>query len=135
MSEPESATEALRWLRYAQEDLEVAGQMARAARSRYVCWFSQQAAEKALKAALVLEGVDFPYSHDLRRLRDIFPAGWPQGAAPALLDRLTEWGAEARYPGDWPEPSAEDAARAEAEARAVYDFIAAEFGRRGIAVE
>ena len=135
MSEPESRAEALRWLRYAQEDLEVAGQMARAARPRYACWFSQQSAEKPLKAVLVLESVDFPYSHDLRRLRDLFPEGWPQGASPDLLDRLTEWGAEARYPGDWPEPTAADAARAESEARSVYDAVAAEFNRRGVTLE
>ena len=135
MSEPESAAEARRWLRYAQEDLEVVGQMARVARPRYACWFSQQAAEKALKAVLVLESVDFPYSHDLRRLRDLFPTDWPQGAAPDLLDRLTEWGAEARYPGDWPEPTAADAARAESEARSIYDAVAAEFSRRGLTLE
>lgn len=135
MSEPESAAEARRWLRYAGEDLEIAGQMARAGRSRYACWFSQQAAEKTLKAVLVLESVDFPYSHDLRRLRDLFPDGWPEDAAPDLLDRLTEWGAEARYPGDWPEPTAADATRAESEARSIYDAVAAEFARRGLTLE
>ena len=133
MSGAERATEALRWLGYDAEDIEVAGQMARAGRPRYACWFCQQAAEKALKAALVLEVVDFPRSHDLRRLRALFPEGWPEGAAPAVLDRLTEWGAEARYPGDWPEPTPADATRAASEARAVYDDVASEFGRRGIA--
>ncbi|MXX18044.1 MAG: HEPN domain-containing protein [Dehalococcoidia bacterium] len=135
MSEPESAAEALRWLSYAREDLEIAGQMALASRSRYACWFSQQAAEKTLKAVLVMESIEFPYSHDLRRLRDLFPEGWPQGASPDLLDRLTEWGAEARYPGDWPEPTAADATRAESEARSIYDAVAAEFSRRGLTLE
>lgn len=58
MSEPESVAEALRWLRYAHDDLEVAGQMAQEpTRSRYACWFSQQAAEKALKAVLEWSGL------------------------------------------------------------------------------
>ena len=134
MSEPEAAAEARRWLRYALDDLEIAGQMARdAARPRYACWFSQQAAEKALKAALVLEGIDAPYIHDLRRLRNLLPADWPGEAA--ILARLTEQGAESRYPGDWPELTPEDAVRAEAEARVVCDSVVAEFARRGVGVE
>ena len=136
MSEPEAAAEARRWLRYALDDLEIAGQLARdATRPRYVCWFSQQAAEKALKAVLVLESIEFPYVHDLQRLRNLFPDNWPEGPGPDVLARLTAWGSESRYPGDWPEPTADDAARAEADAQAVYDSIAAEFGRRGVAVE
>ncbi|MCY4615587.1 MAG: HEPN domain-containing protein [Chloroflexi bacterium] len=39
------------------------------------CFHSQQAAEKALKAALVLEGIEFPYVHDLTRLRNLLPRG------------------------------------------------------------
>ena len=44
---------------------------------RNVCWLSQQAVEKALKAAFVLEGMDFPHIHDLDRLRNSLPEGWP----------------------------------------------------------
>ena len=99
------------------------------------CFHSQQAAEKALKAALVLEGIEFPCVHDLRRLRNLLPDGWPGGPSNIALQRLTEWGAESRYPGDWPELSTAAAAGAEADARAVYDSIATEFGRRGVAVE
>ena len=72
------------------------------------CFHSQQAAEKALKAALVLESIEFPYVHDLRRLRNLLPDGWPGGGSNIALQRLTEWGAESRYPGDWPELTAED---------------------------
>ena len=136
MSEAEAAGEARRWLRYALDDLEIAGQMARdAARPRNVCWFSPQAVEKTPKALLVLESIEFPYIHDLQRLRNLFPDSWPEGAGSDVLARLTAWGSEFRYPGDWPERTAEDAARAEAGARAVYDSIAAEFGRRRVVVE
>lgn len=44
----------------------------------------------------------------------------------------TEWGSEAEYPGDWADPIAADAVQAEAEARTVYDAIAAEFALRGV---
>ena len=52
--------EALRWLRFSEEDLDVALRLITGPPSapRHACW-RQQAAEKAL-AALVLDGVDFP---------------------------------------------------------------------------
>ena len=137
MSEPEAAPEARRGLRSAREDLHMV-RMALGEDPPVVgpaCFHSQQAAEKALKAALVLEGIEVPYVHDLRRLRNLLPDGWPGGPSNIALQRLTEWGAESRYPGDWPELSTAAAAGAEADARAVYDSIATEFGRRGVAVE
>ena len=137
MSEPEAAPEARRWLRSASEDLHMV-RMALGEDPPVVgpaCFHSQQAAEKALKAALVLEDIEFPYVHDLRRLSNLLPDSWPRGPSHVALQRLTEWGAESRYPGDWPELTVEDAAGADADARAVYDSIAAEFERRGVAAE
>jgi len=76
------------------------------------CWHSQQASERALKADLVLEGIDFPFTHDLNALRNKLPDSWPVRAD---LAELTGWAVQARYPGEWPEPSAADAVRAESE--------------------
>lgn len=129
--------EALRWLRFSGEDLAVAQHLLTALPSapRHVCSLSQQAAEKALKAALVLERVEFPFSHDLDALRNLLPTNWPvRGERPDLAE-LTEWAVETRYPGDWPEPSDADAERAEAEARSVFDSVVAEFRRRGLLLE
>ena len=137
MSEPEAAAEARRWLHSAREDLQVV-RMALGEDPPLVgpaCFHSQQAAEKALKAALVLEDIEFPYVHDLRRLSNLLPDNWPAGPSNVALQRLTEWGAESRYPGDWTELTAGDAAGAETDARAVYESIASEFGRRGVATE
>ncbi len=134
MSDPDVAAEAQRWLRFAREDLHVVELMLAEDPpvARHACLHSQQAAEKALKAALVLEGIDFPFVHDLDALRNLVPGEWSVDIPPVVLARLTEWGMEARYPGDWPEPTADDAARAESEARAVYEAVAAEFSRRGL---
>ena len=79
MSGPELlAQEAQRWLRFATEDLDAAQRMLadRSSAPRHVCWHAQQAAERALKAALVLEGIDFPFTHDLNALRNLLPASW-----------------------------------------------------------
>ena len=78
MSDPEYREEALRWLRFAREDLAEAERLLRFpdAVPRHICWLAQQAAEKALKAALILEGVEFPYRHDLDALRNLLPDGW-----------------------------------------------------------
>ncbi|MCY3857500.1 MAG: HEPN domain-containing protein [Gammaproteobacteria bacterium] len=123
--------EAQRWLRFAAEDLDAARRLLadRSSAPRHVCWHSQQAAERALKAALVLEGIDFPFTHDLNALRNLLPDSWPVRED---LAELTGWAVQARYPGQWPEPSAADAVRAESEARAVHNVIEAEFRSRGL---
>ena len=126
--------EALRWLRFAREDLEVARRLLRDDRVavRHVCWLSQQAAEKALKAALTLDEVRFPFTHDLDALRNLLSPDWAIRTVHADLAELTEWGVESRYPGEWPEPTGTDAAQAAAEAHLICDSIESDFSRRGV---
>ena len=126
--------EALRWLRFSGEDLSVGARLMSGAPTapRHACWLSQQAAEKALKAALILEEVDFSYTHDLDALRNLLPDGWAVRDTHADMAELTEWAVETRYPGDWPEHTDADATRAVSQARSVHDSIVAEFERRGI---
>ena len=129
--------EASRWLRFSAEDLDVARRLliGRPPTARHVCWLAQQAAEKALKAALVLDEIDFPFSHDLDALRNVLPDSSPIRAAHPDLAELTEWAVETRYPGEWPEATEADATRAESQARAVHDSVVAEFRRRGISAD
>ena len=104
MSGPELlAREAQRWLRFATEDLDAARRMLadRSSAPRHVCWHAQQAAERALKAALVLDGIDFPFTHDLNALRNLLPASWTVRAENVDMAELTEWAVQARYPGEW----------------------------------
>ncbi len=131
MSDPELVDEARRWLRFATEDLEVAQNLLKAdeAPSRHACSLAQQAAEKALKAALVLEGIDFPFRHDLDALRHLLPETWSVRRTHPDLAQLTQWSVEARYPGDWQEATATDAERAVLEARGVCNSIATDFER------
>ena len=65
-----------------------------------LCFDAQQAAEKAIKALLVRQRVDFPYVHDLGRLLSLLAA-----AGTAVPDHvrdareLTRFATHARYPG------------------------------------
>ena len=83
------------------------------------------------KAALVLEEVEFPFTHDLDALRNLLPGSWSVRDTHPDLAELTEWAVETRYPGDWPEHTDADATRAVSQARSVHDSVAAEFRRRG----
>ena len=137
MNDPDAAAgDALRWLRYAMEDLDVAQVLLTTIppASRHVCRLSQQSAEKTLKAALVLEGIEFPFTHDLDALRNRLPEGWHVRTTYPDLADLTQWAVETRYPGDWLEVTEEDALRAEAEARAILNLVADELRRRGLSV-
>ena len=128
MSEPD-ATEAQRWMRYAREDLFAAkGAVAlEGAAPRHACWLAQQAAEKAIKAALVLLEIDYPRAHDLDALRSLLPKGSQFQCTCSDLAELTEWAVEARYPGDWPEATQADADLAVRQAATVVGAIELEY--------
>jgi HEPN domain-containing protein len=134
MSDPETRAEARRWLQFAGEDLCVAQTILKqeTGAPRHACWLAQQAAEKAIKAALVFLQTDFPKSHDLDALRNLLPDEWRiKSDFPDLAD-LTEWAVEARYPGDWPDAMPADARKAVEQAGAILRSIADELGKRGL---
>lgn len=85
-----------------------------------------------MQAAFVLEGVDFPHIHDLDRLRNSLPEGWPVKKTHPSLTRLTGFVTASRYPGDWPELTGADASYALSVARSICDSMGVEFRRRGV---
>jgi len=93
---------------------------------RYACYLAQQSAEKALKAVLIYQQIEFPYEHNLDLIRDLIPADWALKAAHPDLSALTHWAVAGRYPSHWPEPTIEDARAACAQARAVLDSVVAD---------
>jgi len=122
-----------RWLRYATEDLTEAEAMIQRSwyAPRHACFLAQQGTEKALKAVLVFLQLDAPRSHNLNALRNLIPPDWPLTQQFLDLTDLTEWAVEARYPGEWPDPAAEQAEDAVRQARALYDSVQRDLTVRG----
>jgi HEPN domain-containing protein len=95
-----------------------------------ICFLSQQCAEKAIKAILVFENINFPKIHDLDRLRDLGPNGWKvKGQFPDLAE-LTIWSVESRYPGDMPDITESEARETLRLAQSVFDTVFAELQGR-----
>lgn len=122
MSDPEVLAVLRHWLRYAGEDLRTAEMLLeRSGIPRISCFHAQQAAEKSIKAIFVFMQVDFPFTHNLDRLRDLLPEGWAVKEDFPDLAELSEWAMEPRYPGDLREATQEDAKAAVELARKVYE--------------
>jgi HEPN domain-containing protein len=120
-----SVKEAERWLGYARSDLAAAEALAASPDHypRQVCFLAQQAAEKTLKAALIAQEIEFPFTHDLDRLRNLLSDQWAVKKAFPDLAEMTIWAVEARYPADMPEVLESDAKRALKVARAIISHV------------
>jgi HEPN domain-containing protein len=99
---------------------------------RLACGLSQQSAEKAIKAALVFERVDFPKSHDLNALRELLPDDWALRAEFPDLTWLADWIIDSRYPENLGGATDADSVRAVSEAREVLATLATDLLRRGL---
>ncbi len=131
MSDPEVSKVLRRWLRYAEDDLQVAEILLKQSTvPRSSCFHAQQAAEKAIKAIFVFLQVDFPFTHDLNQLRDLLPEGWAVKGFPDL-GKLSGWAVEPRYPRDVIEVTRQDAERAVEQARAIYLTTLEDLKRHG----
>ena len=129
----ETEAEALRWLGFALGDLEAArSRPGRRVRPRIVAFQAHQAVEKALKAALILEGIEPRRTHDLDDLRDRLPDDWRVKRRMPELGRLSDYAAESRYPDDMTPVTAVQSATAVRQAIAVVRLVCEEFDRRGI---
>ena len=139
MPDPEAVVEVARsWLRGARSDL-VMARKALADRDAVDPWVAsfhaQQAAEKTVKAALVIEQIRFPRTHELERLRSLLPAGWelPDRETLAGLSRFAVAG---RYPESLfdagPEPTWADAEEAVRLAESVETAVLNAARSRGI---
>lgn len=89
-----------------------------------VAFHAQQAVEKYLKALLTRHQIEFPKTHEIRRLLELL-GPVEQGLAEALQDAkwLEPFGVEIRYPSDRPETLPGDELRARQLAQTVRDAV------------
>lgn len=134
----ETGQVAREWIRKAENDLKNAAftlQMEEECPTDTVCFHAQQCVEKYLKALLVLSSVDFPRTHDIRRLLMFLPQDLAAALSPADQERLTDYAVATRYPGDYEPISLKEARRAvqlaRAARRAVRKLLPKEVTRRG----
>ena len=103
------------WLLKAEEDLQAAQSLLACGTTflATVCFHSQQAAEKYLKAVLTRHQVEFPKTHDIGQLLDLI-APIDIDLSESLRDTivLTAYGVGIRYPSDSPSVTASDAQQA-----------------------
>ncbi len=114
-----------RWLRWAGEDL-VLARSAHAdpdAVARGACVWAQQCAEKAIKAAVVAQGVDPPKTHSLLRLEQLVPGVLQSALRLVDLAELTRRSVEGRYPDEMDEATPADAALAIETASTVLGIV------------
>jgi HEPN domain-containing protein len=103
------------WMDHAQSDLRLARLAANdlSIRREQVCFHTQQAAEKAIKAVLLSQEIEFPLTHDLEELLEVAERNGielPENVQEAGL--LTPYAVETRYPGYWLEISEADMQKA-----------------------
>jgi HEPN domain-containing protein len=88
------------WLNRARSSLALAKTHLPEAYLEDLCFQAHQAAEKAIKALLIKQGVVFPYVHDLARLLTILEeAGEPIPETIQNAEGLTRYAVMTRYPG------------------------------------
>src|SRR5260221_8863911 len=91
------------WLDFAESDLELArkGNISRKVKIEMLCFHAQQAAEKAIKAVLVFNSIEFPWKHDIEYLFKLVKANGIEIPKPVKEAQfLSQYAVAARYPGN-----------------------------------
>ena len=128
MNAPDSVS--LAWLRRARSDLQL-GRVALRAKGvlpEDACFHAQQCAEKALKALLLQQEIDFPRTHVIEVLLDLLKVNGvdiPTGVDEAF--QLSEYAVQTRYPGEWEPVTKAEARRAIEQAALVLAWVEGQF--------
>jgi HEPN domain-containing protein len=125
------------WLVYGDEDLRLARHgfsMPETPPSRLIAFHAQQRAEKHLKPYLVFRDVDFPFTHNLRRLLDLCTshAAWTEQLRDA--EELNPYASTARYPGEDLEINEVEARRAVEIAERVRETVRRSLREEGLEI-
>lgn len=124
MPTPEEIAVASEWAAKAESDLRAAATLLRTkdCPTDAVCFHAQQAVEKYLKALLTTLRVEFPKTHNIRRLVQLVEPHHRIELSESEQNSLTDYATTARYPG-FGEIPASEARRAVSLARRVRKQI------------
>lgn len=122
-----------RWVQKAREDLLTVqvGVEQKLLPPSICCVHAQQATEKIVKAALLWLEIPFPRNHFLQEHLRLLPLDWRIEIPTPVVKGLTKWIWEGRYPGNWEDPTEEDAASAFYWAHFIWDHIITLLGNSG----
>jgi HEPN domain-containing protein len=126
MPDPDKVAEVVsEWVIRAEDDLKTTQIILRAGTgmpTSTAAFHAQQCIEKYIKALLTARGIQFPKTHNIRRLVEMLPADAQLSLSQGEQDELTDYATGARYPGGG-EVSTTEARRALALARRVRSEI------------
>ncbi len=132
----ERTREALVWIAWAEGDLLTARRLNSDPDipPRQAAQHAEQAVEKAVKAGLILRGINFGREHRIETLAERL--GWPLGVSEDELERLSVYNTDARYPDSGGEaPTVVEAGDAVAVAERVVRAVRQRLATLGIATD
>ncbi|MCU0646336.1 MAG: HEPN domain-containing protein [bacterium] len=126
------------WIFHAEEDLRLAEhglKLKSACPYRLIAYHAQQCAEKYLKAYLVHQKVDFPYTHNISILLELCVehVNWPEEIKNA--EELTPYAITTRYPGEYEVVTKENTQKAIQIAKFVRSVVRASLILEGVNIE
>ena len=122
------------WFDYARGDLAGAQTLLNSHEidPRLACGHIQQGIEKALKGALISEGIQPERTHDLKNLINMLPSSWNGRLHTTMdLERVSSWASDIRYPGEVPQVSRSNAETTLDKARTLVEEIECGISMRG----
>ncbi len=100
-----------------------------------ICFHSQLAAEKAIKAGLTFLDLQFPLTQNLVKLKNLLPPDWNSLPDTEALTVLSEWAVKGRYTQTTTRPSIGQSEEAYRQAKLVVAAIGKELSTRGFSFE
>ncbi len=126
--------EASRWLAFARGDIDTARAFlgSTAVPNRNTAYMAQQAAEKAIKAVILLDNVPFEMTRDLEAIQAQASSDFSNPASTTDLAWLADIETLARDPDEGDTVTSDDAERAVGIANAILTAAAGQFAARGV---
>ena len=125
-TDPSILSQVKKWIAYGNDDLQLVKHsllMESSCPYRLTAYHAQQCAEKYLKAFLVCNQIDFPYTHSVTRLIELVPISLWREDEQERIEALSVYAITTRYPGEDEEVTKDEALNAIRLAELVKDTV------------